>query len=195
VPAGHGRKGEAAKTDAERFFRLVDQGMLEKHSRPSGLPLVLAAVAENQALFRSVSRNPHLLPEGVEHNPEGVSLDALQEAAWKVIEPRHRERLARLTGDYGTAKARGLATDDLGEAAQAALAGRVGTLLIEADRHLPGTLDPATGKPRPGDGSRPHVDDMLDDLGEIVLRTRGTVLVLPRDQMPTSTGLAAVYRY
>ena len=39
------------------------------------------------------------------------------------------------------------------------------------------------------------MDDMLDDLGEMVLRQKGTVLVVPAEQVPSKTGLAAIYRY
>jgi len=41
----------------------------------------------------------------------------------------------------------------------------------------------------------PGVDDVLDDLAEAVLRTKGDVVVVPADRMPTRTGLAGVLRY
>ena len=40
-----------------------------------------------------------------------------------------------------------------------------------------------------------HVDDLLDDLSELVSLKGGKVLVLPASSMPSSTGLAAIYRY
>jgi hypothetical protein len=40
---GHGGKKDEADIDAERFFRAIDRAVLEHHSRPSGLPLMLAA--------------------------------------------------------------------------------------------------------------------------------------------------------
>jgi hypothetical protein len=60
---GHGgRKAEVDK-DAERYFRAVDRAVHEQHSRPSGLPLILAALPEHHHLFHSVSHNPQLLPD------------------------------------------------------------------------------------------------------------------------------------
>jgi L-idonate 5-dehydrogenase len=41
----------------------------------------------------------------------------------------------------------------------------------------------------------PEVDDLLDDLGEHVLRTGGDVVVVPAARMPTGTGVAATFRY
>lgn len=41
----------------------------------------------------------------------------------------------------------------------------------------------------------PEVGDLLDDLAEAVLRTGGDVVVVPKDQMPSESGLAAILRY
>lgn len=39
------------------------------------------------------------------------------------------------------------------------------------------------------------VDDVLDDLGELVLKMKGHVVVVPAERMPTDTGVAATYRF
>jgi hypothetical protein len=48
---GHGGKKDEVDSDAERFFHAVDRAVLEHHSRPSGLPLILAALPEHHDLF------------------------------------------------------------------------------------------------------------------------------------------------
>ena len=93
------------------------------------------------------------------------------------------------------AKSNGLGSDDLAQVAQAAAAGRVATLLIESDRQILGRLDNATGRVEVADLSHPQVDDVLDDLGELVGKMGGRVLVIPAEEMPGRTGLAATYRY
>ena len=60
---------------------------------------------------------------------------------------------------------------------------------------IPGRIDAATGAITRADLDNPVVDDALDDLGEQVLRTGGEVVVVPADRMPTTTGVAARYRY
>jgi Bacterial archaeo-eukaryotic release factor family 6 len=49
---GHGSKKDEVDVDSERFFRAVDRAVLEHHSKPSGLPLILAALPEYHTLFR-----------------------------------------------------------------------------------------------------------------------------------------------
>jgi hypothetical protein len=56
-------------------------------------------------------------------------------------------------------------------------------------------MHPSVHEVRASDLSEPHVDDLLDDLGELVAKTGGQVLVIPAEQMPGRTGLAATYRY
>ena len=84
---------------------------------------------------------------------------------------------------------------NLPDIAAAAIAGRVATILIEADRAVPGRIEEDSGGVAFGSLDRPHMDDVLDDLGELVLRMGGEVVVVPVDRMPVDTGAAAIYRF
>jgi hypothetical protein len=192
---GHGGKADEVDIDADRFFRAIDRAILEHHSRPSNLPLMLAALPEHHALFRKVSHNPLLMAEALDIHPDALPADALRERAWRVVEPAYRARLAAQADHYKTAESKEQGTGDLSQAATAAAAGRVATLLVEADRHIPGRLDQVSGTIKPGDLSDPRVDDLLDDVATLVVERGGTLLVVPAEQMPTKTGVAAIYRY
>jgi len=192
---GHGGKKEEVEMDADRFFRAVDRAVLEHHSRPSGLPLLLAALPENQGFFRQVTHNPHLLAEGIDVHPDDLAPDALRERAWRVIEPRYLARLAGLVEGFGQARSKGLGLDDLAQVGAAAVAGRVATLLIDADRRIPGRIDAATGQVELADMAQADVDDLLDDLAQLVMHSRGEVVVVPAARMPTGTGAAAICRF
>lgn len=96
---------------------------------------------------------------------------------------------------FGAARSKELGADDLAQVAASAVAGRVGTLLIEADRHIPGRIDAVTGEIEFDDLAHPEVDDLLDDVGELVLKNRGQIVVVPAKRMPTQTGIAAIYRF
>jgi len=192
---GHGQKKDEVEIDAVRYFRAVDRAILEHHTRPSGLPLMLAALTEHHDTFRKVSQNPFLMAEGIGLDPASISAERFREEAWKVVEPRYIERLAKLADDFEEARSKGLGSADLSDVAHAAVAGRVGTLLVEEGRQIPGRIDPETGRIEIMDLAHPEVDDMLDDLAEMVLGMGGDVLVVPAERMPSSSGLAAIYRY
>ena len=190
-----GGKKDEADIDAERFFRAVDRAVLDHSSRPSGLPLILAALPEHHHLFRQVSRNPLLMTEGLMINPHALTVDELRQRAWQVVEPQYQARLAALADEFMAAKSKGLGSDDPAQVAQAAAAGRISTLLIEGDRRIAGRLDGSTGRIEIANLSHPQVDDLLDDLGELVAKMGGRVMVIPAEQMPGRTGLAAIYRH
>lgn len=198
-PGGMGRHGrsdvknDAVDADTRQFFREVDRAVLEHHSRPSGLPLLLAALPEHHHVFREVSNNPSLVAAAIDVNPKALAIDDLRARAWEVLQPHYLTRLARLVEAFGAARAGGHGSADLAEVASAAVAGRVATLLVEADREIPGRIDPLTGAV--GQFDQPGVDDLLDDLGEQVLRRGGEVVVVPAERMPTRTGLAATFRF
>jgi hypothetical protein len=168
---GHGGRKDEVDKDAERFFRAVDRALIKHHSEPSGLPLVLAALPEHVALFREVSRNRRLCDAYVDTHPDDLAPEALRERAWRTVEPTYLKRLEGLVEDFGWARSAGLGTDDLAQAAQAAASGRIATLLVEAEREVPGKMDADTGEIELDDLQDPEVDDLLDDLGEHVLRT------------------------
>lgn len=192
---GHGGRKDEADTDADRFFRAIDHAVLEHYSRPSGLPLILAALPEHHHLFHHVSQNPLLVPDGIGVNPDSQTAEELRFLAWQAIEPQYLARLAALSEEFAQARAKNAGSDDLAQVAQAATAGRVATLLLEADRQAGGRIDGATGRVEFAELSNADVDDLFDDLGELVTKTGGRVLVVPADRMPTQTGLAATYRY
>ena len=192
---GHGAKSDEADIDAERFFRVIDRAVLEHHSQTSDLPLLLAALPQHHHLFRKVSHNPFLMTEGIDAHPDSLPIDELRDRAWGVVEPHYRARLAQLVEAFGETKSAGLGTDEPAQVAEAAVAGRVETLLIEAERQIPGRIDAATGALELGELNNPKVDDILDDLGALVMDAGGRVVVVPAEQMPTPTGVAAIYRY
>jgi hypothetical protein len=190
---GHGSKNDEVSLDMERFFRVIDRAIMEAHSKPSQLPLILAALPEYHTHFRHISHNPCLLEEGIHANADAITRDALREKAWRLMEPRYHARLQQIVDIFHAARARGLATEDLTHAVEFAVDGRVGTLLVEGDKRIPGHIEDHMPHRVPID--EPGTADILDELAERVLKTGGQVIVVPRERMPTNTGLAAVFRY
>jgi len=84
---GHGGKADEVDIDAERFFRFVAKTINDHYSKPSGLPLILAALPEHHNLFHKVSNILSLLPGGIDVNPKSVETGELVKRAWEAMEP------------------------------------------------------------------------------------------------------------
>jgi len=195
VNPAHGGQNDDTTGDTDRFFRAVDRAVLDHHSRPSSLPLLLAALPEHHHRFREISHNPFLMATGLMVDPHGLTHETLVQRAWEVAAPQQKAQQAVLTDAYAAAAAQGLGGENLSQVTHAAVAGRVATLLIEADRQVAGRIDPSTGRIDPADLANPRVDDVLDDLAALVESMGGVVHVLPADRMPCSSGAAASFRH
>lgn len=192
---GQGGKKEELDIDAERFFRSVATTICEKYSKPSGLPLILAALPEHHYLFRKVNKNSLLLDNGIEINPKSITTEKLSHLSWDVMQPVYLLGLEALTDKFNQAKANKLGSEVVEEVIEASEAGRVETLFIEAHRIIAKRLRNVNGTYRVMDVTQPKLDDLFDDIGELVGRMGGTVLIIPKEHMPTKTGLAAIFRY
>jgi hypothetical protein len=193
---GHGGNKEETEKDTERFFRIVANTIYEQYTKPSGWPLILASLTEHHSLFQKVNKNPLLLTHGIAINPSSVSLDKLANMAWEIMEPEYTLKLDSLVARFEQARANGKGSDDYKEVAVAAVEGRVDTLIVEADRIIAVRItNLVTGNTQKKDLTNPRVDDLLDDMGELVMRMGGQMMVLPNDKMPSETGLAAIFRY
>lgn len=193
---GQGAKSDAVEIDIERFFRVVDKAVHEQISKNNQLPLVLVTLSEYQGVFRKLSNNPMLLEQGLSMDPNALSVDQLRKKAWEVMEPIVAKRVQDAVSSFSQAHGTGLANSDLTRSLAAILDGRVGTLLVDADKRIAGRIDRENRQIELlPDFSAPDAEDVLDDLAEMVLRRGGKVVVIPSAYMPTDSGIASIYRF
>lgn len=193
--SGAGTRKDDLEIDTEKYLREVDRAVMERFSKPSGLPLIVAGLDANLGEFRKLTQNSQMVAETISGDPGALSTDQLREQAWKVMEPKYLARLARLTENYQAALGTGLASADPDTIAPSAMDGRVGLLLVDIDKVVPGRIDREARAVRHDKLAHPEVDDVLDDLAELVLTTGGEVVVVPSERMPSNTGVAAVFRF
>ncbi len=192
---GHSSRRDEEELDTERFYRAVDRAVEEWHSKPTGLPLILAALPQHQSEFRRVSRNASLIAEGLDIDPRLAGGEELRRMAWEILEPGWSMKIDEARARYEEYYSKRLGDDDPYLIAKAAGAGRVWILLLDSERRYPGSLDPVTGRIVPAKAGDQSAGDVLEDLALLVLDNGGEVLVLPPEKMPSLTGVAAVYRY
>jgi len=193
---GQGGKSDEMDSDTERFFRVIAAVVYERYSKNSELPLILAALPEHRSLFNQVNKNPLVLPQGIDVNPQSLSIEKLAHLSWEAMRPIYEEKLGVLVGKFNQAKSNGLGSDNMDEVLEAAEAGKVDTLLIEAHRVISKRLrNKVTGTFKMKDLTQPALDDQLDVVGELVIKMGGSVVIIPTEQMPSQTGLAATFRY
>jgi hypothetical protein len=205
VHGGVGSRRDDVDADTEIFLRHVDGVVLHQASRPTNLPLVLVAAARLAATFRGLSKNDLLLDAAVTRDPHLMTPDELATAVAAVFAAAAAKRIEDEIQHWRQACDHDLGARDLADIGRAAVAGRVATLLVEADRIEPGRFDRTTGAiefespstPRPARSPAVALDhdDVLGAVAETVLAHGGTIVAVRRIDMPTESGAAAIYRY
>ena len=136
-----------------------------------------------------------LLEESIDISYDSLEMEQLKKKVLEIIEPIIWEKTRKLIEYYKNATDKSLGSSELSQVVKASFESRVKTVMFEEDRIIPGKIDKNTGEISLGDINNPDCDDILDDLAELVLKNRGDIVVLPKDKMPSLTGVAAIYRY
>jgi hypothetical protein len=192
---GYGDVNQEIEKDTEKYFRYVDGFVLEHYSKPMKMPVILITLTEHHTIFKQLSNNPYLIEEGINKSIDSMDMKEIQSEAWKIIETIKSSRMPNITETFTNAEADALGSSDLEAVAKAALENRVDTLYIEDEKSIPGKIDNETGKVIFSNNLSLEHSDLLNDLAEIVLSHGGTVTVLSGEEMPSKTGVAAIYRY
>jgi len=135
------------------------------------------------------------LQEGISLSYESLDLDQLAKKALDIMESLFMRKTQGLVERYNNARANALGSDVLLDVSRAALEGRVETILVEADRNIPARLDAGLGELEFGSIDNPESGDLIDHLVIAVLKNKGEAVVLPLEEMPTNSGLAAIFRF
>jgi hypothetical protein len=112
-----------------------------------------------------------------------------------VLEPHVKLQITKRVEAFHTGQSKHLGASDLADIAQALIAGRVGVLMVEADRQIPGKLDQVSGSIKFLNLDATDTDDLLDDFAELTLKMGGEVMIVSAEQLPSKSGAAAIYRY
>ncbi|WP_213996559.1 hypothetical protein [Arsukibacterium sp.] len=185
--SGGNDKQEEIDIDRQRYFRAVDKAITEHYSQPSALPLILAALPENQGFFREVSHNPNLLADGVTVDLSDLDTSKLREQCWQLMAASYDQKVDDLLQQYGQSENQGQASNKLADIEQAAKIGRIATLLVGKDRLAVAKVDKY-------DASNEY-PDLLEELVLKVVQHGGDVMVIPPERLPGKSKAAAIYRF
>lgn len=158
-------------------------------------PLVLACDDNLLGIYREVNRYSRLPETPLNGSPDDIKPEELRRRAWTVVEPEVEAPKSRARVAFGEAAAKDRGSDQLDQVLPAAAEGRVDTLLVAEEAECWGRFDPAGRQVHVG-ASEAGGDRELCNLAALDTFTRGgRVVVMPGEEMPSDSPLAAVFRY
>jgi hypothetical protein len=191
---GGGEGREHAKEEITAFFRLVDDG-IRALIGDSKAPIVLAAVDYEIAIYRQITKLPHVLEQGIAGNPESLDAGELHRRGWELVAP-HFDRAREMALErYGDLSATERTSTDLQEVLGAAHDGRIETLFVALGVRRWGRYDAESRSVEEVKERGPGVEDLLDLAAAQAFARGGTVHAVAPEQLPVEGPLAAIYRY
>lgn len=170
--------------------RAARQWLKDQHA-----PLLLAGVEELVAEYRSVNKYGTLLDDSVAGNPDLVQPHQLQAEAWPKVLPHFQTKRKKALSSYQELSGAGRAAHDVKPVLAAASAGRVDAAFLPAGVQKWGKYDATENRAEPHDARQPGDEDLIDRIAVETALHRGSVYLIPPDEMPDGKEAAAVLRY
>ncbi len=159
-------------------------------------PLLLAGVEPLLSIYREVSTYPAISEQHLAGNVRLMSDEDLRLRAWKLLQDKLEQPIARDASRYRQAAAAGQASGKLDDVVPAACDCRVDTLFVSREGRVSGRYDPVSRKVEVHDQALPGDQDLLDLAAVRTYLGAGRVHIVPAQQMPNGGGpLAAIFRY
>jgi hypothetical protein len=190
---GHGSGEEDKRVITEQFFREVEKGITET-MRQIGDPLVLIGLEENNALYRSINKYDRLLDDSVKMNPDEQSDTNLQKKGWEIVTDYFLRDLYKAM-DLFDGKSSDLISNNMDEIITSTIMGKSDVLFISNNEQSWGRYD-ADNHTVHYNGHQGKDDyDLLNWTAIKAMENGAKVFMLPKDEMPNRTTIAALFRF
>lgn len=193
-PRGRIQGSEGKKVRMAQYVRAVDAGLRELLAGRE-TPLILAATAPLDSLFRAACTYPHLAPQTIRGNPENTSDHDLAIAARAILDEIHRGRVREFAELFATRAGQGRTTTDIAHAAKAAICGAIQAIAFDIDVVVPGVVDDEDGSVTFAEEASAATHGVIDQIVGRALLGGGRVLAVRSDDIPGGGPLAAILRY
>jgi hypothetical protein len=190
---GHNSNEEDKMVVVEQYYREIEKEITKK-LKVLNDPLILVGLVENTGLYRKVNTFKRTVETNVKHNPDDLSDKELKDKGWEVI----REYF--LSDMYNSLDKFSKSTDEkvsnnLGEIVEATVMGKSQTIFISKGEKKWGVYDAENHTVHYS--SKPKNDDveLLNWLSITAFKTGSKVYMLPKEEMPIRSTVAAEFRF
>jgi hypothetical protein len=137
---GHGAGKDNFNKDLEKFFRLVDDGLMKLLGNEER-PLILACQDQYFPIYQEVTSYAHLFKQFISTNPEHENVLLLHEKAWLLVKDFFHEDQKNRAEEFQNLQRITKASSELEKITRAAFDGRVGSLFVDLSKEIHGLYD------------------------------------------------------
>ena len=190
---GHNANEEDKRVVAEIFFKDIEHDITEI-ARETGDPMVLVGLVENLRLYQDVNNYRRTIDKTVNMNPDDLSNKDLRDKGWEVVQHHFLSDMYNSLdkfSEYGENRV----SNNLGEIIEATVEGKSGTIFISKGESKWGKYDPENHTVHYTDSPNGDSVELLNWLSIKGLETGSDVYILPKEEMPKKSTVAAEFRF
>lgn len=193
VVAAESRK-PVEKQHLQLFLEVVEEAVSAR-TAGSGLPLLVAGVAEYEPLYRAVNSYRHISDAYMQGNVDDLDGDELHRRASELLKRDFKESSVRQLRRYKEVSETGAALDRLDLILTAASRGQVKSLFVPGDEDLWGTYDPVEGRIDRAGSCDMSNTDLYELAARQTLATGGEVFFMDAVALPRDRKALALLRW
>lgn len=191
---GHNANEEDKMIVVEMYFREVEKEITTVLNQSQN-PIVLVGLAENVALYRKINSYNRVLENEVQTHPDELSDKKLRDEAWDIIKDHFLADMYRSLENYNESSTEKY-SNNLGKIVEATVMGKSNTIFIAKDEKKWGFYDEENHTVQYSSNGD-NIDDveLLNWLSITGFKTGSKVYMLPKEEMPTRSTVAAEFRF
>jgi hypothetical protein len=183
------------KQNIAMYFDEVDETIWKAILSTENVPLLLAGVEYLIPIYKSVAKYKPIWDDSLTGSYEHEDGTTLYQQALKKMEPYFRQRDEKALEMYGNQSATALTSSIPADVIPAAHYSRVWHLFVEKGAHIWGRFDVMKNDLVIHDEKQDGDECLIDKAVIRTLQNAGEVHILPKDQMPGRSKIAALMRY
>lgn len=191
---GHGIGTDDERKHLENFVNAIEN-KVTSYLKNRNEPLLLAGVDKITSLYHSKNQYNLLKKPVIKGNPDRVNDKDLKNKAWNIIQKYYKEEIRDDLNKFGHLSDTTKTSTDLHDIVKSAYLGRIDTLFIAQNKMRWGVYDRSKNLVHVQEVAKTESVDLFNESAIETIQGDGTVYVIPKEQMPAGTDIAAIYRY
>lgn len=190
---GHNASEEDKMVVVEQFLRELEKEVTHQ-MRDLNDPLVIIGLKDNTVMYKNINKYERVVGSFIDTNPDEMTDREVRNRGWKVIQKYFLKDMYNSLETFSE-KNDEQVSNNLSEIVEATIMGKSETIFISQDEKKWGMYDPENHSVKYS--AEPNGEDveLLNWLSIKARETGSKVYMLPKDQMPLHSTVAAEYRF
>lgn len=190
---GHNANEEDKMVVVEAFYREIEKD-LTKVLNEMNDPLIIVGLVENVNLYENINNYNRLVDNKVNHNPDELTDKELRDKGWEVVKNYFLAEMYKSLeqfSEYGEDRI----SNNLGEIIESTVMGKSQTIFISRGETKWGKYDEENHTVQYSNSPNGEDVELLNWLSITGFKTGSKVYVLPKEEMPVHSTVAAEFRF